>query len=188
LLGEGQSLGNPISYGGPYLGFFAVKEKLLRRVPGRIAGVTVDNRDQKGFVLTLQAREQHIRRERATSNICSNQALNALAATIYLALLGPQGLREVGEQSVQKAHYTQRLIREIPGFNPVFNQPFFKEFVISTDKDITKINEKLFQNKIIGGLPLGGFMPQLNNSLLFCVTEARTKEEIDRLIQVLGEV
>ncbi|MGI6036612.1 MAG: aminomethyl-transferring glycine dehydrogenase subunit GcvPA [Limnochordia bacterium] len=188
VVGEGQALGNPLSFGGPYLGFFATRDKYVRRMPGRIVGATVDNRGQPGFVLTLQAREQHIRRERATSNICSNQALNALVATIYLSLLGPEGLGEVARQSLQKAHYAQEQICSLPGFEAGKPGPFFKEFVVRTTMDIQAIEGRLLEAGIIGGLPLGRFYPQLDDCLLFCVTEARTKAEIDRLVEVLGEV
>ncbi|NLM94967.1 MAG: aminomethyl-transferring glycine dehydrogenase subunit GcvPA [Firmicutes bacterium] len=188
VVGEGQALGNQISFGGPYLGFFAAREKLVRRMPGRIAGATVDSRGRRGFVLTLQAREQHIRRERATSNICSNQALNALAATVYLALVGPAGLKEIASQCAWKARYAWERITALEGFAPMFQGPFFKEFAVSCRGDVDEIDDHLLQKKIIGGLPLKKLYPQLGSGMLFCVTEARTKEQIDALVSALGEV
>lgn len=182
VVGEGQSLGNPVNYGGPQLGFMATSGKLVRKMPGRIVGQTVDSRGQRAFVLTLQAREQHIRREKATSNICSNEALCALAATIYLSMLGKQGLKEVAVQCVQKAHYLKTQL-ESAGFVPAFDAPFFKEFVVKTEKPVDEINQVLLGDKIIGGLDLGKFYPELKNHLLLCTTEKRTKEEIDRLVQ-----
>lgn len=184
-VGEGQPLGNPISFGGPHVGFMAARAELLRRLPGRIVGATVDRDGQRGFVLTLQAREQHIRREKATSNICSNQALNALVASVYLALLGPGGLRAVAEQSLQKAHYAQRRLLEVPGLQAAFQAPFFQEFTLSTDLDVNAINDWLLEHKIVGGLPLGRFDRRYGNLVLFCVTEARTRQEIDCLVELL---
>lgn len=184
-VGEGQPLGNTLSFGGPYLGFFAAKDDLVRRIPGRIAGATVDKDGNTGYVLTLQTREQHIRRERATSNICTNQALNALVAAVYLTLLGKEGVRDVAHQSLQKAHYTQRAITALPGFSAVWKRPFFHEFVVRTTADPEELVQRLLEHQILGGLPLGRFYPELSDCLLFCVTEARTKEEIDRLVTAL---
>lgn len=185
-VGEGQSLGLPLSFGGPYLGFMACKDKYMRRLPGRIVGKTVDRQGKEGFVLTLQAREQHIRREKASSNICSNQALCALAATIYLSLMGPEGLREVGEQCLQKSHYTRELLTTISGISIPFAAPFFQEFVVKTVEAPAKINQRLWEAGILGGLDLGRYYPELENHLLLCVTEMRSQEEIERLLKVWG--
>lgn len=188
-VGEGQGLGNAISFGGPYLGFFAARRDLIRRMPGRIVGITRDVEGRRGFVLTLQTREQHIRRERATSNICTNQALNALAATVYLAMLGRQGIRRVGELCVQKSHYAFEALTRIPGIRPVWDVPFFKEFVVEMDGEIAEILTRLWQEySIIGGLPLGRFYENLDRAVLWCVTEARTREEIDRLAAALAQL
>lgn len=187
VVGEAQSFGNPVSFGGPHIGFFAAKQKYVRRMPGRIVGATVDNRGQRAFVLTLQAREQHIRREKATSNICSNQALNALAVNMALSALGKEGLRDMAYQSLQKAHYAFKQLTAIPGVEPMFpGKPFFKEFVLKLSKDPEKVNEALLEHKIIGGLPLKRFYPELENGMLVCVTELRTKEEIDSFAERLG--
>lgn len=184
-VGEGQPLGNTLSFGGPYLGFFAARDQLVRRIPGRIAGATVDKDGKTGYVLTLQTREQHIRRERATSNICTNQALNALVAAVYLTLLGKQGVRDVAHQSLQKAHYAQRAITALPSFSPAWEKPFYHEFVVRTTANPDELVQRLLEHQIIGGLPLGRFYPELSDCMLFCVTEARTKEEIDRLVTAL---
>lgn len=184
-VGEGQSLGNPISFGGPGFGFMAARQELVRRLPGRIAGATLDAKGERGFVLTLQTREQHIRRERATSNICSNQAHNALIAAAYLALMGPQGLKAVANLSLQKAHYTQARLAELPGWKPAFTAPFFQEFTMACEHDITEINERLLDYQIIGGLPLERFDQGYRGKALFCVTEARTRPEIDRFIEIM---
>ncbi|MCG0239724.1 MAG: aminomethyl-transferring glycine dehydrogenase subunit GcvPA [Firmicutes bacterium] len=185
---EGQSLGNPLSFGGPWLGMMATTEKLLRRLPGRIAGATVDVRGQRGFVLTLQAREQHIRREKATSNICTNQALNALAATVYLTWLGKQGIRELAEHVLQKAHYAQRQIASLPGWRPAFSAPFFKEFAVLGPAEPARVQRHLLEKKILGGYSPSRDYPEYPNLMLFAVTEKRTREEIDRLAAALGEV
>lgn len=185
VVGEGQSLGMPLSFGGPYLGFIATTEKLIRRIPGRIVGLAKDQHGKDGFVLTLQAREQHIRREKASSNICSNQALCALTAIIYLSALGKKGLKEVAEHCISKAHYAQKVLTQIDGVELAFPQgPSFKEFVVKTKEDIACINDRLFQAGILGGLDLGRFYPELKNHMLICVTEARSKTEIDLLKQV----
>jgi glycine dehydrogenase subunit 1 len=185
VVGEGQSLGLPLSFGGPYLGFLATKDKYVRRMPGRIVGVAQDRRGNEGFVLTLQAREQHIRREKASSNICSNQALCALAATIYLSTLGKKGIKEVAEQSLKKAHYAKTILSQIPGVEIAFPAAkTFKEFVVKTQESLETINQRLLNAGIIGGLDLGKFYPELNNHMLVCVTEVRTKAEIDLLKRV----
>jgi len=186
VAGEGQSFGNSISFGGPYLGFLAIKERYVRKIPGRIVGETVDNRGRRAYVLTLQAREQHIRREKATSNICSNQALCALAATMTLAALGKKGLREMAELNLQKAHYAFKKLTALPNVEPVFNAPFFNEFVIRLKKDPEAVNQALLQDNILGGLPLKRFYPGMENDVLVCVTEIRSKEEIDYLVERLG--
>jgi len=184
-VGEGQVLGNELNFGGPYLGIFTCKREFLRKIPGRIVGETTDKEGRRGFVLTLQTREQHIRRERATSNICTNQALNALRSAIYLSTLGEKGLAKVAEFCLQKAHYAARRIYQIPGFEPTFTSPFFKEFAVRCPIPPNKINKLLWDNKILGGFELRRLYPQLENSLLFCVTERRTKGDIDRLIRLL---
>ena len=188
VAGEGQALGNPMSFGGPWLGFLASREALSRRIPGRIAGATTDNRGQSGFVLTLQTREQHIRREKATSNICSNQALNALAATIYLTLLGKQGIRKVAELSLQKAHYAYDQITKLDRFQPAFRQPFFKEFAVRTTLDPEGVVEAMLSHRILGGYPVGQAYKNLEDLLLIAVTEKRTREEIDHFAARLEEL
>ena len=192
-VGEGQPLGNPISFGGPYLGFFATTRKLMRKLPGRIVGQTKDTEGRRGFVLTLQAREQHIRREKATSNICTNQALNALAACVYLSTMGKGGISEVAQLNVQKSHYAQERLCELDGFALKFSAPpsssgcstFFNEFLLQCTSDLNEINKKLLNKRIIGGLPVETFYPELKNCALFCVTEMRTREEIDTLVTII---
>ena len=188
VVGEGQPLGNPLNFGGPYLGLFACREKYMRKMPGRLIGETVDTEGRRGFVLTLATREQHIRRERATSNICSNEALCALAAGAYLAAMGKSGLRKVAELCYHKAHYAAQQIAAIPGFDLVGDKPFFKEFVVRCPKPPGEINQALLERSIIGGYDLGRDYPHLENSMLLCVTEMNTKEEIDRLVEALEEV
>ena len=184
-VGEGQSLGNPLNFGGPYLGFMAVKKALMRKLPGRISGQSVDKDGNRAFTLTLQAREQHIRREKAISNICSNQALNALTATIYMATMGRKGLREAALQSAQKAKYTYQALLDTGKFKEVHDRPFFKEFVLESPIDVEMLNRALLEKGIIGGYNLERTYPERKNQVLFCVTEKRTKEEIDYLVQVL---
>ena len=188
VVGEGQSLGNAMNFGGPYLGFMTTTTKLMRKIPGRIVGQTVDVDGKRSFVLTIQAREQHIRREKATSNICSNQALNALIAAIYLTTMGKQGLKEVANQSMQKAHYAFNEIIKLDKYKPVFNKPFFKEFAIQGEQSAKVINEKLLENNIIGGYDIEKDYAEHKNALLFCVTEKRTKPEINELITVMEGV
>jgi glycine dehydrogenase subunit 1 len=185
VVGEGQSLGIPLAFGGPYLGFMATKKAHMRKLPGRIVGETVDVDGNRAFVLTLQAREQHIRREKATSNICSNQGLNTLAATVYLVTLGKEGLREVALQATQKAHYAFNEITKSGKYKPLFNKPFFKEFAVTSSIEAEKINQKLLEEKILGGYSLEKDYPQYKNGILYAVTEKRTKEEIDILSSVL---
>ncbi len=182
VVGEGQGLGNPMSYGGPYLGFFAAREQLVRRMPGRIVGATVDNRGQRGFVLTLQTREQHIRRERATSNICSNEALNALAATVYLATMGAQGIRDVASLCLRKAHYAMDTMTSVNGFRPLFpGTTFFKEFAVECPGEPSSTVDALLDRGILAGVDLGRWYPEYGRGLLIAVTEKRTRSEIDRL-------
>lgn len=185
VVGEGQSLGIPLQFGGPYLGFLATTKKFLRKIPGRIVGETTDEDGKRSYVLTLSAREQHIRREKATSNICSNQGLNTLAATVYMVTLGKEGLREVAMQSTKKAHYALEKLEATGKYKRAFDQPFFKEFAVSSDTDADKIIDDLNDEKIIGGYHLGIDYPELENNILYAVTEKRTKEEIDRLSSVL---
>jgi glycine dehydrogenase subunit 1 len=189
-VGELMSFGNTMSYGAPALGFMAAKQKFMRLLPGRLVGQTVEEGEKKqtGYVLTLQTREQHIRRERATSNICTNQSLLAVGATIYMATLGKQGFRDLGELCLQKAHYAFRQISAIPGFKALSKAPFFDEFVIQLPVATNRLQKLFEQADIIGGLPLDEYYPELPNSMLFCVTETRTKEDIDYLVSVLKEV
>jgi glycine dehydrogenase subunit 1 len=186
--GEGQSLGNHLNFGGPYLGLFSAKQAYVRKMPGRIAGMTEDTDGNRGYVLTLQTREQHIRREKATSNICSNEALCALAATVYLALMGKSGLKRVAELSLQKAHYLKDRICELPGYKAANNAPFFKEFVIETPVPAKTIIEKALDKAIFAGIDLGTYFPDRKNQLLIAVTEKRTKAELDAFLQFLKEV
>ncbi len=187
VVGEGQVLGNSLSFGGPYLGFFATTKALMRKLPGRIVGETVDQNGKRGFVLTLQAREQHIRREKATSNICSNQALNALITTIYMATIGKKGLVELAQVNLQKAHYLSEQLQTLPGVSMPFTAPFFNEFVIKLPADVAAVNQALLEQGIIGGLDLGEIDPALANHMLIAVTEKRTKEQMDRFVSVLKE-
>jgi len=189
-VGELMSFGNTMSYGGPALGFMAARSKYMRLLPGRLVGQTVEEGGQKqtGYVLTLQTREQHIRRERATSNICTNQSLLAVGATIYLAALGKQGFRELGELCLQKAHYAFRQITALPGYKAAFSSPFFDEFVITAPVSAQRLQQHFEQAGITGGYALRDGYPDMPNDMLFCVTETRSKEEIDYLVDVLKEV
>lgn len=186
--GEGQCLGNSLNFGGPYLGILTSKFKLIRRMPGRIAGATVDGQGRRGFVLTFQTREQHIRREKATSNICTNQALNALAATVYLALMGKQGIQDVALLCLQNCHYLADQIQQLDGFQLAFSSPFFKEFVVTTRIPPSKIIEKLMLRNIYAGIDLSHFGYELKNGLLIAVTEKRTTEEMDIFVEALKDV
>jgi glycine dehydrogenase subunit 1 len=188
VTGEGQSLGIPLSYGGPYLGLFATRKKYVRKMAGRLAGETVDNRGQRAYVLTLTAREQHIRRDRATSNICTNQGLLALAATVYLSLLGKQGLRQVSELCYQKAHYAADQIGKLPGFELWSEQSFFNEFLVKCPQPAQEINDQLLLHNLLAGYAVGKDYPGLENYLLVAVTEMNTKEDIDWLVSGLEEV
>ena len=187
VVGEGQGLGVPMSYGGPNLGVFAAKKDLVRRMPGRLVGATVDLDGQRGFVLTLQTREQHIRRAKATSNICTNVALCALMATIYVSTLGKQGLVEVGEQSLAKAHYAAGRLAAIPGVSLRFSAPFFKEFTLKLSVSPDRVVGKLLKQRILGGVPLKRFDRALGDSLLVAVTEKRTRDEIDRFADAMAK-
>jgi glycine dehydrogenase subunit 1 len=187
VVGEGQGLGVPLSYGGPYLGVFAAKQDLVRRMPGRLVGATVDLDGDRGFVLTLQAREQHIRRAKATSNICTNVALCALMATIYTATLGKQGLVEVGELSMAKAHYAAERLTAIPGVSLRFAAPFFKEFAVRLPKPPDRVVARLAKERILAGVPLKAHDRRLADCLLVAVTEKRTKDEIDALAGALAK-
>ena len=184
VTGEGQSLGIPISFGGPYVGLFASRQSHVRQMPGRIVGRTVDSQGRDGYVLTLSTREQHIRRERATSNICTNQALMSLAATVYLAALGKQGLRQVAELCYHKAHYAASLIAEIPGFSFPFQDDFFNEFTVTCPTPPGEINRGLLERSIIGGLDVSD---QVTGGMLICVTEMNTREEIEALARAFAE-
>jgi glycine dehydrogenase subunit 1 len=187
VTGEGQPLGIPMAFGGPYLGLFATKKQYVRKMAGRLAGETIDNRGQRGYVLTLNTREQHIRREQATSNICTNQGLVALASTVYLSLLGKNGLQELAILNYHKAHYAAERISAIPGFtvNPL--QPFFNEFVVHCPLPAAEINQILLAHDILGGYDLSQDYPSLSHELLVAVTEMNTRSEIDFLVDVLEE-
>ena len=179
-VGDAQSLGIPMQFGGPYLGYMCCTEKLIRKMPGRIVGKTLDNRGQRAFVLTLQAREQHIRRQKATSNICSNQSLMALWVTVYLSLMGKQGLREAAELSYAGAHYLCERLVATGYFSLVFDQPFFNEFVVRYDGDVDALQRRFVENGIFGGIKVA------DNQVMFAVTGKRTKEEIDQLVSLIG--
>jgi glycine dehydrogenase subunit 1 len=187
VVGEGQPLGIPLSYGGPYLGLFTTKQEYVRKMAGRLAGETVDSRGQRGFVLTLTPREQHIRREKATSNICTNVALMALASTVYLSVMGAAGLRRVAELCYHKAHYAAERIVRLDGYRLWNEAPFFHEFVIECPQPVAEINEHLLEHEILGGYDLGRDYPELAGHMLVAVTEMNSKDEIDDLVAVLEE-
>ncbi|MGE6375341.1 aminomethyl-transferring glycine dehydrogenase subunit GcvPA [Peribacillus muralis] len=186
VTGDAQPFGIPAAFGGPHCGYFAVTNKLVRKVPGRLVGQTVDEDGKRGFVLTLQAREQHIRRDKATSNICSNQALNALAASVAMTALGKKGVKEMAVQNIQKAHYAKKVLAQ-KGMEIVFDGPSFNEFTIKLPAPFSEINKNLFKKGMIGGFDLGSVYPELKDHMLVAVTELRTKEEIDALAQELGD-
>lgn len=185
VTGDAQPFGIPTSFGGPHCGFFAVSKKLMRKIPGRLVGQTFDEDGRRGFVLTLQAREQHIRREKATSNICSNQALNALAASVAMSALGKKGIREMAVKNVQKANYAKKQFKE-KGFDIVYDGPIFNEFVLKVDKPISQLSQHLLEKGFIAGYDLGKLDEKLHGHMLVCVTEVRTKEEIDQFVEEVG--
>jgi len=189
VVGDGQGMGGGLNFGGPYLGFFATRMKYVRKMAGRLVGQTVDTEGQRGFVLTLSTREQHIRRERATSNICTNQGLMVLAAAIYMSALGRCGLRQVAELCYHKAHYAADRIDELAGYTVLRDKPFFKEFVVRCPRPVKEINDHLFDDwGIIGGYDLGRDYAHLEDHMLLCVTEMNPREEIDVLVEALKEV
>jgi glycine dehydrogenase subunit 1 len=188
VVGEGQPMGNPLNFGGPYLGFFACRKKHVRKMAGRLVGQTVDVEGQRGFVLTLAPREQHIAREKASSNICTNQALMALAAAVYLSTLGRCGLRKVAEVCYHRAHYAAQRIAEVPGFELVTEGTFFKEFVVRCPLPVAELNARLLEYGFLGGYDLVKTHPHLDRCMLLCVTEVIPVSEIDRFVDVLAEV
>jgi glycine dehydrogenase subunit 1 len=188
VVGEAQPFGIPLWYGGPYLGFFTTKKSYVHKMAGRLIGETVDNRGQRSYVLTLTSREQHIKRERATSNICSNQGLLALAAAVYMSTLGKTGLQQVANLCYQKAHYAASELSKIDGFGLCYMEPFFHEFVLCCPKPASEVNEYLLDHGILGGYALGNDYPSLENHILMAFTEMNSKQEIDTLVEVLKEM
>ena len=188
VVGEGQPLGIPLSFGGPYLGFFTTRKQYIHKMAGRLVGETVDSRGQRAYVLTLTAREQHIKRERAISNICSNQGLLALAVAVYLSLLGKTGLRQVAQLCYHKAHYAAKKISRVKGYSICFDTPFFHEFSVCCPRPVTEINDHLLEHGFIGGYDLGQDYPTLKDHLLIAVTEMNTRDEIDALVDLLAEM
>jgi len=185
VVGEAQGLGQNMNFGGPVLGFMTASEKVMRKLPGRIVGETTDVDGKRAFVLTLQAREQHIRREKATSNICSDQTLNSITAAVYMAAMGKEGIREVADQSFKKAHYAYRRLIETGKFRLLHDKPFFSEFALVSDRSVEDLNRKLLDKGILGGLDISGHAASHENVMLIAVTENRTKAEIDRLVEIL---
>ena len=186
VVAEGQSFGVPVSFGGPYVGLFATRDKYARQIPGRLVGEAYDQQGRRGFVLTLATREQHIRREKATSNICTNEGLIALAATVYLETMGRRGVQEAAQQCAQKAHYAAREIARLEGFSLPYSASFFNEFVVRAPDAATDLLAKLAKNKgIDGGIPLSRFNSNRANDFLVCVTETNTRDQIDALIEGL---
>jgi glycine dehydrogenase subunit 1 len=188
VVAEGQPLGAGLNFGGPYLGIFATREKLIRKMPGRLVGQTVDTEGRRGYVLTLSTREQHIRREKATSNICTNQGLIALMAAMYLAYMGKQGVREVAEQCYNKAHFAAKEIDQLDGYQVLGSRPFFNEFVVQCPKPVAEINQALQKKGILGGYNLEKDYPHAKNQMLVCVTEMNSREQIDQLVQALKDI
>ncbi|MFT5369554.1 MAG: glycine dehydrogenase subunit 1, partial [Candidatus Latescibacterota bacterium] len=188
VVGDGQPLGLPLAYGGPYVGFFTSRDEHLRKMPGRICGQTTDVDGKRGFVLTLQTREQHIRREKATSNICTNQTLCATAVTVYLAALGPQGMRDVGELNWNRSHQALDGLLALDGVSSKFSGPVFNEFVVEVDGKASEVLGRLREQGISAGIDLGRFYPELDNCILTCVTEMKTEADIARLVDVWGTV
>jgi glycine dehydrogenase subunit 1 len=187
VVGEGQPLGIPLSFGGPYIGFFAAKQEYVRKIAGRLVGETVDSRGQRGYVMTLTPREQHIRRGRATSNICTNQGLMALAVTAYLSTVGRGGLKQVAELCYHKAHYAAQAIDQLDRYKLWNQNPFFHEFVVRCPRPVAEINEALLDHDIIGGYDLGRDYPELDDHMLIAVTELNYKEDVDALVEALNE-
>ncbi|MGI8316165.1 aminomethyl-transferring glycine dehydrogenase subunit GcvPA [Halobacillus mangrovi] len=187
VVGDAQVFGIPAQFGGPHCGYFATTKKLMRKVPGRLVGQTVDEDGRRGFVLTLQAREQHIRRDKATSNICSNQALNALASSVAMSSLGKQGIKKMAWMNIQKATYMKKQLTA-NGFEVAFEGPFFNELVVTIGKDVTQLNSHLLQKGFIGGYDLGQTHDELKGHMLIAVTEIRTKDEIDQFVKELGDI
>ena len=185
-VGEGQPLGIPVQFGGPYLGFFATTRALMRRIPGRLAGMTVDTEGARAFCLTLQAREQHIRRERAASNICTNQALCALTACAYMTLLGKEGMREVAEINLDRAGYLREMIGELKNFRVDREVPVFNEFVVHSKKPFAEIEKRLLARQIFPGIPLSLFFSEMKNEFLVCATETKTRADLDRFVEELA--
>jgi glycine dehydrogenase subunit 1 len=188
VVGDGQPLGIPMWYGGPSVGFFTTRKSFVHKMAGRLVGETVDNKGQRAYVLTLTAREQHIKRERATSNICTNQGLIALGTAVYLSLLGKKGLRQVAELCYQKAHYAAQQLSQIDGMGLCFTEPFFHEFALCVNRPVAEVNAHLLDHGILGGYDLGQDYPALKDHMLIAVTEMNSKEDIDTLVQVLSEV
>lgn len=186
VVGEGQALGIPLQYGAPYLGLLAAREAFLRRMPGRMVGVAHDAQGRRGFTLVLQTREQHIKRERATSNVCTNQGLMAMRAAVYMSALGRKGLAQVANLCLDKAHYAAGRIAGIPGYRLRFAAPFFKEFVVQTERDVNKVLASCRARNILAGVALGRWFPELADCFAVAVTEKRTKEEIDGLVDALA--
>ena len=180
-VGDGQSLGIPMSFGGPSVGYMCCTEKLMRKMPGRIVGKTVDNRGQRVFVLTLQAREQHIRRQKATSNICSNESLMALFVTIYMSVMGKEGVKEAAQMSYDGAHYLHDALITTGLFSDKYERPFFNEFCVKYNGDVDRLQQRFIENGILGGVKVDA------DTLMFAVTEKRTKEEIDKLVNIAKE-
>jgi glycine dehydrogenase subunit 1 len=188
VVGDGQPLGIPMWYGGPSVGFFTTRKNFVHKMAGRLVGETVDNKGQRAYVLTLTAREQHIKRERATSNICTNQGLIALGTAVYLSLLGKSGLRQVANLCYQKAHYAAEQLSKLPGMGLCFSEPFFHEFALCVGRPVEEVNEHLLEHGIIGGYDLGQDYPALKDHMLVAVTEMNSKDDIDMLVEVLSEV
>ncbi len=187
VVGDAQPFGVPMGFGGPMVGYFCSRKEYIRHIPGRIVGATLDAQGRRGFVMTLRTREQDIKREKATSNICTNQALMALCATVYLCALGKKGVRSVAETCIQKAHYTAEKLCSIPGVSLLFpNDPFAYEFAIKIPKDAQKVHEKLLEQGFLAGLPLSQYFPEMNQALLLAVTEVRKREEIDSFVSAVA--
>jgi glycine dehydrogenase subunit 1 len=188
VVGDGQPLGIPMWYGGPSVGFFTTRKNMVHKMAGRLVGETVDSRGQRSYVLTLTAREQHIKRERATSNICTNQGLIALGSAIYLSVLGKTGFQQVANLCYQKAHYAAKELSKIDGMGLCFTEPFFHEFALCVNRPVEEVNAHLLEHGILGGYDLGQDYPALKNHMLIAVTEMNSKDDIDALVEVLSEV